>query len=238
MYWNRLYLNLLHLNLSSHSPSQALSHSLNQALSRLSLCAIALLLMGCTSRPADAERLTSMPDPADPAEPALSQAPRSAFANPQVLPVTAQVELGGETIGLEVTRTPQEQALGLMYRERLPDDRGMLFSFAPPRPARFWMKNVVIDLDMVFVKDGRIVEIAADVPPCANDPCPTYGPPINQLIDHVIELRGGRAAELGLQSGDAVEIVDLVEAEAISAPLDLVNPETVNPEIGNPEVNP
>jgi uncharacterized membrane protein (UPF0127 family) len=64
---------------------------------------------------------------------------------------------------------------------------------------------VPVPLDMIFIYNGTIQAIAADVPPCESDPCPTYGPG-DQLIDHVIELRGSHAAELGLAVGDAVVI--------------------------------
>lgn len=123
----------------------------------------------------------------------------------QMLPISAQVKFAsGEVVQLEVTRTPEEQSMGLMYRQNLPDDRGMLFSFSPPRPVSFWMKNVVIPLDMVFLRNGVVKAIAANVPPCKQDPCPTYGP--NETIDQVIELRGGRAAELGIKPGQQVKI--------------------------------
>lgn len=110
----------------------------------------------------------------------------------------------GQTIQLEVARTIREQAMGLMYRPALPDDRGMLFPFDPPRPLQFWMKNTPQPLDMVFMLNGQIKAIVPSASPCTSDPCPTYGTliPVNQ----VIELRGGRAAELGLQIGDRVEI--------------------------------
>ncbi|MBE9138336.1 DUF192 domain-containing protein [Nodosilinea sp. LEGE 07088] len=126
----------------------------------------------------------------------------------QQLAVTAVTTLGGEEIFLEVAATPQQQAMGLMYRDALPDDRGMLFPMGRPRPVSFWMKNVPVPLDMVFIYNGTIQAIAADVPPCAADPCPTYGPG-SQLIDQVIELRAGRAAELGLAAGDVVVISQL-----------------------------
>jgi uncharacterized membrane protein (UPF0127 family) len=106
-----------------------------------------------------------------------------------MLPISAQAEMAGQRISLEVARTLQEQATGLMYRTSLADDRGMLFSFDPPQPVNFWMKNVKISLDMVFLRDGEVIEIAANVPPCTTSPCPTYGP--QSLIDQVIELRGG-----------------------------------------------
>ncbi|MFB2939359.1 DUF192 domain-containing protein [Aerosakkonemataceae cyanobacterium BLCC-F154] len=125
--------------------------------------------------------------------------------SPQMLPISAKAQLAnGEVIQLEVTRTPAEQAMGLMYRQSLPDDRGMLFSFSPPQPVSFWMKNVVIPLDMIFLQNGVVRAIATNVPPCKQDPCPTYGP--NGTIDQVIELRGGRAAELGIKVGQQVKI--------------------------------
>jgi hypothetical protein len=94
--------------------------------------------------------------------------------------------------------------MGLMYRTTLADDRGMLFPFEPPQPVSFWMKNVRIPLDMIFLRDGEVKAIAASVPPCTAEPCPTYGPPT--AVNQVIELRGGRAAELGLKVGDRVKI--------------------------------
>lgn len=122
----------------------------------------------------------------------------------QTLPITAQAIVSGEKINLEVAKTPQEQAMGLMYRNFLPDDRGMLFSFNSPRQTNFWMKNCLISLDIIFLKSGTVKAIAENVPPCLADPCPTYGP--NVLIDQVIELRGGRAAELDLKVGDRIVI--------------------------------
>jgi uncharacterized protein len=128
----------------------------------------------------------------------------------QMLPITATAEIAGKNIQLEVAKTPEQQATGLMFRESLADDRGMLFPFENERIARFWMKNVSISLDMIFLNGDRIVGIAADVPPCQADPCPVYGPETSAdqviLVDQVIELRGGRAAELGLKTDDQINI--------------------------------
>lgn len=128
----------------------------------------------------------------------------SVVAQGQNLPISAQVSIGEKIIKLEVASTAQQQALGLMYRNSLADDRGMLFPFDPPRSVNFWMKNVKINLDMIFIKDGKVVSIAANVPPCTSEPCPLYSP--KQTIDTVIELRGGRAAELGLKVGDRLTV--------------------------------
>lgn len=129
----------------------------------------------------------------------------------QELPISAQVEIGGETIKLEVAQTQRQQTIGLMYREELPNNRGMLFPMNPPRVPQFWMKNVKIPLDMIFVREGEVRAIAHSVPPCEKDPCPTYTPQV--MIDQVIELRGGRAKELGLEIGDALKIYPVANDE-------------------------
>ncbi|AKG24846.1 DUF192 domain-containing protein [Calothrix sp. 336/3] len=126
----------------------------------------------------------------------------------QQLPITAQAILPDSTkIDLEVASTSEQQAMGLMYRPALPPNRGMLFPFGSPRPVSFWMKNVPVSLDMVFLRDGVIQAIASNVPPCTQEPCPTYGP--QTTIDQVIELRAGRASELHLKSGERIKIIFL-----------------------------
>lgn len=123
----------------------------------------------------------------------------------QILPISAQAVLSnGTIIQLEVARTPEQQAKGLMYRPPLPDNQGMLFQFSSPQPVRFWMKNVPVPLDMVFLQNGVVQYIEASAPPCPKESCPTYGPEVP--IDMVIELRSGRAAELNLQDGDVIKI--------------------------------
>jgi uncharacterized membrane protein (UPF0127 family) len=127
----------------------------------------------------------------------------------QLLPVSVNTTIGdrgladsSQIIGLEVANTPQEQATGLMFRTELPDDRGMLFPIAPAGNVRLWMKNVFIELDMVFLREGIVQAIIPNVPPCLSDTCPNYGPDVP--VDGVIELKGGRAAELGLKVGDLI----------------------------------
>lgn len=135
----------------------------------------------------------------------------------QMLPITATAEIAGTTIDLEVAETPEQQATGLMFRKSLPGDRGMLFPFKIERTARFWMKNVPISLDMIFLNGDRIVGIAPNVPPCNAEPCAIYGP--NALVDRVIELRGGRAEELGIKIGDLISVQQLNSASPTSQPI-------------------
>lgn len=123
----------------------------------------------------------------------------------QILPITGNAEIKGEVFELEIASTPQQQQLGLMFRSELPDNRGMLFPFSSPRRASFWMKDVPVPLDIVFIRNGTVVMVAAQVPPCAAVPCPSYGPD-SELIDTVLELRSGRAAELELSPGDSISL--------------------------------
>ena len=126
----------------------------------------------------------------------------------QQLPISAVATIpDGTQIQLEVAQTQKQQAMGLMYRPPLPDNRGMVFNFPSAQPVSFWMKNVPVALDMVFVRKGVVQYVEASAPPCTKEPCPTYGP--RTLIDQVIELRSGRAAELNLKKGDKVTIKSL-----------------------------
>ncbi len=122
-----------------------------------------------------------------------------------ILPITSKITIGGKSLNLEIARSPQEQATGLMYRPALPDDRGMLFPMTPARPVTFWMKNVPVALDMVFLYQGKVKAIAPSVPSCTTPDCPVYGPQGD--VDNVLELRSGRALELGIKVGDPATIV-------------------------------
>lgn len=101
---------------------------------------------------------------------------------------------------VEVARTPQEQATGLMNRQSLAPDRGMVFPFANPRIASFWMKDTLIPLDIIFIRaDGSITNIENAVP-LSLEPVISY-----EEVTAVLEIPGGRSAELGIKPGDKVE---------------------------------
>lgn len=102
---------------------------------------------------------------------------------------------------VEVARTSEEQAQGLMNRPTLAPDQGMIFPMDPPRPASFWMKNTLIPLDILFVRaDGTISNIAENTVPLSLDPVVSTEP-----VAAVLELAGGRSAELGIKAGDKVK---------------------------------
>ena len=101
---------------------------------------------------------------------------------------------------VEIADTDAARERGLMFRKRLGPDRGMLFDFKIPQPVSFWMKNTLIPLDMVFISaDGRVISIARNAPPLSETPIPSGGDVLG-----VLELRGGRAQEIGLEPGDRI----------------------------------
>jgi uncharacterized membrane protein (UPF0127 family) len=128
-----------------------------------------------------------------------SAAGASAKALP-VEPLDIVTARGAYHFKVEIADTDQTREQGLMFRKAMARDRGMLFDFKTAQPVAFWMKNTLIPLDMLFVgADGRIVSIARDAAPMSETPIPSGG---DALV--VIELAGGRAAEIGAEPGDLV----------------------------------
>jgi uncharacterized membrane protein (UPF0127 family) len=117
-----------------------------------------------------------------------------------VVPLKVQSAKGAHAFRVEVATTQQEQAKGLMFRTQLGADEGMIFINKPPRPASFWMRNTVIPLDIIFIgTDHRVLNIAANAVPYDESPLSSTG-----VTSGVLELNGGRAAELGIKAGDKV----------------------------------
>jgi hypothetical protein len=101
---------------------------------------------------------------------------------------------------LELAQTDAERALGLMFRDTLPGDRGMLFVFSADDVYPFWMKNTFIALDLIWLSAaGEVVEVKAAVPPCRLDPCPSYEPARSGRA--VLEVNAGVAAAHSLRPG-------------------------------------
>lgn len=115
-------------------------------------------------------------------------------------PLEVATHGGVKHFTVEIAARPQEREIGLMYRKSLAADHGMLFEFNTVAPESFWMKNTYIPLDIVFIApDGKVVNIARQTTPMSEAGIPSAGP-----VDAVLELRGGRAAEIGLEPGDVV----------------------------------
>jgi uncharacterized membrane protein (UPF0127 family) len=136
-------------------------------------------------------------------------APKSADAVTPSTPAGPRVVLpSGAVYAVEVVRTPEEQAQGLMFRESLPERTGMLFLFRDAAPHQFWMKNTMIPLDIVWLDDsGRVVFVSANTPPCRADPCPNYGPAVPAPT--VLEIAGGMAAKEKVTVGSTIRLEDV-----------------------------
>jgi len=102
---------------------------------------------------------------------------------------------------VELAKTTQERALGLMFRKELDPDKGMLFIFENEGQYRFWMKNTFINLDIIWInKDKEVVSISKNIQPCKSDPCPVVSS--DKKARYVLELNGGTADKIGLNVGD------------------------------------
>jgi len=131
-------------------------------------------------------------------------APRTAPSGLDLVTLTVEGQGRRHVFTVEMARTPAQQEQGLMHRRALAPDAGMLFPFDPPRPASFWMRNTLIPLDMVFIRpDGSIARIAANTVPMSETPIAVTDP-----MTAVLELPGGRAAQLGIREGDRVSWSD------------------------------
>lgn len=146
------------------------------------MLAAAAAVMGCSPQAA-------VPAPLDRSPAGLEQAALTITSGPATHKFT-----------VEVARSPEEQARGLMNRQSLAPDRGMIFPYAPAQPVAFWMKNTFIPLDMIFIRqDGTIASIAENTVPMSLDLVPSVEP-----VVAVLEIAGGRSAELKIKAGDKV----------------------------------
>nr|WP_232332772.1 DUF192 domain-containing protein [Novosphingobium aquimarinum] len=156
-------------------------------------CLLALALAACSSNASGNAAANS--SPAETTQVAVH--PESGL---KVVPLTIRSGNKVHTFRVELARTPAEQAKGLMFRTAMGPDEGMIFPMSPPRVASFWMRNTVIPLDLLFVgPDGRVINIAANAVPYDESQLKAEG-----LTGAVLELNGGRAAELGIKPGDLV----------------------------------
>jgi len=120
----------------------------------------------------------------------------------------------GFRVKVEVAADDENRTQGLMYRDHLADDRGMIFVFPQKGEYAFWMKNTIIPLDMIWIDEAKkVVHVAHDVPPCQADPCPSYPP--GAAAKYVLEVAAGVAAKHHVADGDvlAFERLDNVTAK-------------------------
>ncbi len=133
------------------------------------------------------------------AQNASQGAPRDEAGNP-LEALTVVTASGEHAFWVEIADDDAERARGLMFRDPLADDRGMLFQFPDMAERGFWMENTPSSLDIVYIDDtGRIVSIARHTTPFSRATVPSYGP-----AKGVLEVRAGRTEEIGARPGDTV----------------------------------
>lgn len=113
---------------------------------------------------------------------------------------TTLILLAGHKFNVEIASTEAAREHGLMYRTQMAADHGMLFVYQNAKPRRFWMKNTLIPLDILFFDaQQRLINVSVDTPPCKSEPCPTYQSVAPAM--YVLELNAGEANKLGVKPG-------------------------------------
>lgn len=157
-----------------------------------------LALTACSSNAEDGARSPAATNAKAEAT-AAARAPHP-LSGLDVVPLTVSRNGRTHTFQVEVARTSAEQARGLMFRTALGANEGMIFPMNPPRHASFWMRNTVIPLDIIYIgTDGRVMNMWENTVPYSEEPLPSNG-----MVKGVLELRGGRAKQLGIMPGDRV----------------------------------
>jgi len=170
--------------------------------SLLAVVAAAVLATSCQAPASPAPA----PAPSAPRPPVRGDVPpRLALETGVIIVDTPQ---GERRFKVELAVKDNERQRGLMYRESLADDEGMVFFFERMQPLAFWMKNTFIPLDMIFIDDAlRIVGIVESA-----EPLTTTSRRVPGLSRFVLEVRGGLSAELGIAAGQRVRFEGVPEA--------------------------
>lgn len=108
---------------------------------------------------------------------------------------------------IEIADSAEERQRGLMWREQMDVQAGMLFIFPTSAPWRtFWMKNTYIPLDIIWLDSAYTVVYQEEhVPPCTTPSCPSYGPQ-EEISQYVLELNAGQISRLASEVGDIITI--------------------------------
>jgi len=128
----------------------------------------------------------------------LALSPAAVAQEAALEPLEIVTSSGTHQFSVEVMRTDEQRARGLMHRRFMAQDRGMLFDFKREEPVVMWMKNTYLSLDMVFIdKSGKVVNVAENTEPLSERIVPSSGP-----VLAVLELNAGTARRIGLKAGD------------------------------------
>ncbi len=113
-----------------------------------------------------------------------------------------EARVSGKPFVLEVAKTPEQHRIGLSGRTQVPAGTGMVFLFDAPGAYAFWMKDTLVPLDILWLRDGKIVDLVT-LPATLPDGVPALHRP-TAIADRVVELPAGTAAELGIGVGDPI----------------------------------
>lgn len=118
---------------------------------------------------------------------------------------TPQVCIKNNCFNVEVVNTPETRQQGLMFREQLDKNAGMLFVFNKTNQHKFWMKNTLIPLDMIWINSEKeITYIQNNAVPCKENPCTVYGPETNNNL-YVLEINSGLSKQFQFKEGQIIE---------------------------------
>lgn len=105
---------------------------------------------------------------------------------------------------VKIAKTKAEKRRGLSNREKLGENKGMLFIYPEERKLSFWMKDTLVPLDIIWInKKQKVIEIKHNAQPCKSEPCPSFSP--ENKAQYVLEINGGEAEKLGLKPGDRLK---------------------------------
>lgn len=116
--------------------------------------------------------------------------------------ITIETDTGRHVFTVEWALTPEQTQRGLMFREQMDADHGMVFDFLDEAPRSFWMRNTILPLDMIFIKaDGTVYRVAEDTVPFSEALVPSGGP-----VRYVLEVNAGTADRISLDPGDHIDL--------------------------------
>lgn len=112
----------------------------------------------------------------------------------------------GQQVALEVADSPEERLFGLFFLETLPEDRGMVFIFEQGEPVRLWTKGYRFPVDLLWLdQEFHVVSYEEAIPPCENDPCPTYSP-ADSMVPYAVMIAAGQIRQQGFTKGDRLNL--------------------------------
>ena len=111
-----------------------------------------------------------------------------------------EIQVGTQTLSVEIADEPHEHALGLMYRKSLPPQSGMLFVYDTAKPRAFWMKNTFIPLSIAYINEKGVIVHLADMTPLSTKSVPSIYP-----AQYALEVNQGWFEQHNIKKGDVIE---------------------------------